>query len=261
MTRPKLIVFSDLDGTLLDHDSYSFAPAKPMLDQLSALGVPVILASSKTAVEMIPIRAEMQLGAVPMICENGAGRVDATAQNAETADDYVRLRAALDRVDPALRKKFEGFADMGADRIAQVTGLPLDQAKLAGTRNYSEPGLWHGSDQQQQQFVQALDALGIAARMGGRFLTLSFGATKADQMTTIVQQYGSPISVALGDAPNDLEMLNAADHGIIITNPHREPLPKQPGEATGRIYRTQQPGPSGWTEGLTALLSTLKIHN
>lgn len=261
MTRPAALVFSDLDGTLLDHDSYSWAPAHAMLLRLNRVGVPVVLASSKTAVEMIPLRAAMALGPVPMICENGAGVVQADQTAAGSAPDYARLRDALNRLDPGLRAGFEGFGDMGPDRISQVTGLSRPDACRAASRSFSEPGLWSGSDQARAAFLDALQTQGISARMGGRFLTLSFGGTKADRMAEIADQYGNPQTIALGDAPNDLEMLQTADFGILIANPHNAPVPHMPGEDTGRIRRTQSAGPAGWTEGLTSLLSDLGIDD
>lgn len=48
MFGPALILFSDLDGTLLDHDTYDWSPAQPALKQLAALEVPLVLTSSKT---------------------------------------------------------------------------------------------------------------------------------------------------------------------------------------------------------------------
>lgn len=53
-----LLIFTDLDGTLLDHESYDFTPARPMLARLAAMRAPVVLASSKTAAEI----AEWQQG-------------------------------------------------------------------------------------------------------------------------------------------------------------------------------------------------------
>lgn len=32
---PPLLVFTDLDGTLLDHESYDWSPARPALNRLS----------------------------------------------------------------------------------------------------------------------------------------------------------------------------------------------------------------------------------
>ena len=43
-----LLVFTDLDGTLLDHHSYSHAAALPGLERLRGLEVPVIPVTSKT---------------------------------------------------------------------------------------------------------------------------------------------------------------------------------------------------------------------
>ena len=48
----RLIVFTDLDGTLLDHDDYSFEAARPALAKLETLNIPVILTTSKTATEV-----------------------------------------------------------------------------------------------------------------------------------------------------------------------------------------------------------------
>ncbi len=47
MTRPTL-VFTDLDGTLLNHDDYSWEAARPALEELQRQSIPLILVSSKT---------------------------------------------------------------------------------------------------------------------------------------------------------------------------------------------------------------------
>ena len=69
----RVIVFTDLDGTLLDHESYGYAPALPLLSRLRAAGIPLILASSKTAAEIAPLRADLGFADCPAIVENGAG--------------------------------------------------------------------------------------------------------------------------------------------------------------------------------------------
>ncbi|MGV6847855.1 MAG: HAD-IIB family hydrolase [Marinibacterium sp.] len=264
MPTPPAIIFTDLDGTLLDHDSYDWSPAAPLLTRLTQAGIPVVLASSKTAAEMVPLREAMGLSRWPMICENGAGIVPAGAKAVadgrdQIGEDYAGLRAALERIEPDLRRRFEGFGDMGTDRIAEVTGLPAGRAGLAAERAFSEPGLWHGDVDGEAALIAALAGEGVVARRGGRFLTLSRGGTKADRMGEISARFGSPRTIALGDAPNDAEMLEAADHGIVVANPHGPGLPRLAGEETGRIRRTSVAGPCGWTAGLTDVLSAIGI--
>ncbi len=142
-------------------------------------------------------------------------------------------------------------------QVAAITGLAPDAARLSRQRHFSEPGLWQGTDGDRAAFLDALERLGIAARSGGRFLTLSFGATKAGRMAEIAARYGAETTVALGDAPNDREMLEAATHGVVIRNDHGPGLPELAGEAEGRIRRTEAAGPEGWNAAILDLTAGL----
>ena len=248
-----LLVFTDLDGTLLDHETYSWAAAEPALAALRGADIPLVLASSKTGAEIAPLRAALGFAHVPAIVENGAGVLAAGAGADSDAADHTRLLARLNDLTPDLRCLFTGFTDMGPQGIAEATGLPLDQAQLAARRCYSEPGEFSGDAQAEAAFCNALAQHGVHARRGGRFLTLSFGATKADRMAQLRADLGpDAVTMALGDAPNDAEMIAAADFGVIIANPHGAPLPVMAGEATGQITRTQLPGPQGWNQAVLA---------
>ncbi|WP_226622570.1 HAD-IIB family hydrolase [Alloyangia pacifica] len=253
----RLAVFTDLDGTLLDHGSYSYAAAQPALDALKARGIPLILASSKTGAEIAPLHAELGLGDWPAIVENGADRITPGALS-EEAPDYEKLRAALAEL-PEHARYFKGFGDMDAAEVARVTGLPPENAALARKRRFTEPGLWSGSEDEQDAFLAALAQKGIHARKGGRFLTLSFGGTKAQQMASILTDLGCDTSIALGDAPNDIEMIESATRGVIIRNDHGNGIPPLPGEQTGRIRRTALPGPDGWNAAILDLLEDLGL--
>jgi mannosyl-3-phosphoglycerate phosphatase len=255
-----LIVFSDLDGTLLDHGSYSFAAARPALDALAERAIPLVLATSKTAAEVAILHAAMDLGATPAIVENGAG-LYVPGQARETpggTSAYDALRRSLDALPTDLRAGFTGFGDMAVEEVAAQTGLSVQAAARARQRQHSEPGLWHGPEARRDAFVAALARSGIAARAGGRFLTLSFGRTKADGLRQIMSDLGGCRSLALGDAPNDVELLQAADHGVIVRNDHGPGIPALPGEAEGRITRTVQPGPAGWAAAVLAFLHAPK---
>ncbi|MDE4132150.1 HAD-IIB family hydrolase [Phaeobacter sp. QD34_3] len=252
---PPLVVFSDLDGTLLDHDSYSWQAAVPALTRLAEVGAPVVLASSKTAAEITVLQREMGLSDYPAIVENGAGIL-----GEETPPKYECLRVALDQTPADLRQQFRGFGDMSVAEIIDVTGLSSEQAARAEQRMFSEPGLWSGSETERQRFQAALGELGVTARYGGRFLTLSFGGTKADRMEEIIARYRPRHTVALGDAPNDVEMLEKADFGVIIANKYSKSLPVLKNEAEGRVLRTIEAGPSGWNRAMMELLDRLNLR-
>ena len=65
------LIFTDLDGSLLDHDSYSFAPAAPLLNNLETEYIPVIPTTSKTFAEVQKLRVKLN-NRHPFIIENGA---------------------------------------------------------------------------------------------------------------------------------------------------------------------------------------------
>lgn len=257
-TSVPLIVFSDLDGTLLDHSSYDWSEARPALEQLARLKAPVVLASSKTAAEICVLQGEMGLTAFPAIVENGSGVIQGS-QPVATSGDYQTLRRKVDGMPPDLRKLFQGFGDMSVESVSQTTGLSREAATRAKARAFSEPGLWSGSEEQKRVFIERLAQAGVTARYGGRFLTLSFGASKADQMARIISAYRPTHTVALGDAPNDIEMIETADFGVIIANPHHPPLPPLAGEQDGRVLRSTASGPSGWNTAILTLLARLNL--
>lgn len=252
-----LLVFTDLDGTLLDHQTYSFSAAQPALNELRRRGVPLVLASSKTAAEIEPLHEQLDLGGAPMIVENGAACIWPQQTGVIQDTDYRTIRTVLSEAPESLRKCFSGFGDMSIDCVIAHTGLSAQNAQKARKRLYSEPGIWSGENDDLKHFLKYLQENGVSARQGGRFLTLSLGGTKAGQMHRIIDHYRADVTIALGDAPNDIEMIQAADFGVIIKNTHSAALPPMKGEENARIRRSILPGPQGWNAAVLAILDEL----
>src|SRR5438105_1123222 len=111
-TAPRLVIFSDLDGTFLDHNTYTPGEALPTFQDCLSAGIPVVFCSSKTRAEMEPLLRE--LGARdPFIPENGGAifmprsyfpfRVDFHAaidryQVIQLGTPYPVLTSTLDRL-------------------------------------------------------------------------------------------------------------------------------------------------------------------
>lgn len=255
-----LLVFTDLDGTLIDHHTYSYAAAIPAIEAISRLSAGLVLASSKTAPEISGLRQELGVEHWPAIVENGAGILPPFVTECPDSGQYETVRSALDEVPIDLRKLFCGFGDVSVEQVVQMTGLSLEGANLAQERSFSEPGTWSGTAAQMDAFLGELAERGVTGQHGGRFLTLSLGNNKVDQMRAIIETYEPRHTIALGDAPNDIAMLEYADIGIVIANPARPPLPKLQTEEAGRIVRTHEAGPVGWNLAVFDVIARLELE-
>lgn len=253
-----LIVFTDLDGTLLDHGSYSFDAALEALELLKRHQIPLIIASSKTRSEVEVIQGALGFGNCEAIVENGAGLFLPGDDDISTDYVYDDLLRKIAQIPSKYSSKFKGFSQWDVKEISSVTGLGQHDAERAKDRQFSEPGIWLGSDEEFAGFRDCLNDQGIFMQVGGRFLTLSFGSQKAGLMQTVIDRHSAgnivPFSIALGDAPNDVAMLETADHGIIVPNPSHDGIGKLPGENTGNIIRAPYPGPRGWNAAVLEVL-------
>lgn len=154
----RLVIFSDLDATLLDHQTYSYQAALPVLKKVKKRGIPVVLCTSKTRAETEAIARRLGLQH-PFIVENGgaifipedyfpesvyrlAGLKALKKDNyrvIQFGTPYRRLRSALKMIEKKTGRKLIGFGDLGAEEIAAVTGLGRKEAVLAMRREFDEP--------------------------------------------------------------------------------------------------------------------------
>ncbi|MFC3395591.1 mannosyl-3-phosphoglycerate phosphatase-related protein [Brenneria rubrifaciens] len=259
----KLMIFSDLDGSLLDHDTYSWEPARPWLDRLARGSVPVIITTSKTAAEICPLQSELGLSHLPYIAENGA--LIALPPTWRSHPDYPRkiFEADYPSICTLLRQlreqdafKFKGFADMDSEAVASVTGLSLQNAELARRREASEPLLWLDDAEALARFRQRLAEHGLSLTQGGRFYhvmgqQVSKGLAAYWIKAQFADKNGTTVTtIGLGDGPNDVSLLSAMDNAVLIKGKGNQ-LVELPGNYVGQLYRTQAMGPVGWSEGLS----------
>jgi mannosyl-3-phosphoglycerate phosphatase len=252
------LVFTDLDGTLLDHDTYSWEPARPALERMRKLNVPLILNSSKTVAELELLHRELGLDA-PYVAENGAVVClpDEGGRRVVLGVERADILAALEEARREHGWKFRGFAEMSDAEVAGLTGLAIEDAARARQREGSEPLVWQDQAEAVFDFAEFLARAGLTLTRGGRFLHVLGQADKARAMLWLRRRYlaqhgkGGLRTVAAGDSPNDASMLRNADIAVVI--PHADGVRVQ---VRGRV-RTMiapAPGPAGWNACMMELL-------
>ena len=270
-----MVIYTDLDGSLLDHYNYSHAAVDALLEDLETLGIPVIPVSSKTRAELLSLRRELD-NQHPFIVENGAAvfipvnYFPAQPPETESCDDYWVKYFSLPRshwlqiIDASaadFAREFNNFASLDIDSIASLTGLDPAAAQKAATREFGEPVHWLGSEHSRLLFIEALQNNGARVLQGGRFLHVSGDCDKGLALQWLHAQYGSqaagkqPLSLAIGDSQNDAAMLEAADHALIIRSPVHQPptLSRSDHTLLSEFY-----GPGGWDQGVRQILQSLK---
>ena len=276
MSKLQPLVFTDLDGSLLDHHSYSFDAARCTLERLDELGIPVIPVTSKTRAEIKQIRDALG-NKHPFVAENGAAvfiprsYFPEPPEGTEEHGDYLvaafspprqRWLSLLQALAPEFPGDFVSFADAGIEGISRMTGLPAEAAALANDRYFSEPVQWLGDDQRRDEFIDALQREGAQPLQGGRFLTLSANCDKGRALSWLraiyaAQQADTVIcDIAIGDSNNDIAMLEAAQTALLVRSPvHDYPaLARQQG-----VMRSEAEGPAGWAQGVERWLSDLQL--
>ncbi|MBI4166569.1 MAG: HAD-IIB family hydrolase [Acidobacteria bacterium] len=268
LTKPDggMVVFTDLDGTLLDHETYSYSPAVEALELLERQRIPLIICSSKTRVEIELIQIDLRLRH-PFISENGGavfipkgyfpfaleGARDIECYEVlESGMDYGKLVETLHDISTKLGIKVVGFSDMSSEEIAQDSKLSPMEARLAKQREYDEPfRILTPGPASRSRLLDALHESGLRCTRGGRYHHVTGVTDKGLAIRKLRSLYarawGNVLTVGLGDSPNDLPLLQEVDVPIVVRNPAAG--------TTGRLQRkvptahiSTAPGPRGWNE-------------
>lgn len=255
--QQSLLIITDLDGSLLDHHTYRWDAAADWLAELQRQQVPVVLCSSKTAAEILPLQKRLGLAGLPFIAENGA-LVQMSAERRiripPGSPSYDSLCQTL--TDLQRRFRFQGFCDFSDPEVAAMTGLSESESALARQREASEVIVWRDDEEKLEAFRAALAQQRLQLTQGGRFWhVMPAGSGKGEALSWLLDQYdNAPATIGLGDGPNDAPMLDAVDYAVVIKGYSKTPVTLNR-EDTQRVYHTAHYGPEGWKEGLDYFLT------
>ena len=266
----RLIVFSDLDGTLLDPETRGWDDARPAVEALRRLDIPLVLASSKTRGE-VAVQAQAMHLHTPFVAENGGvvvvpdGYFGHTVPGSLSRDGFDVLPLgvshrdlvkALGEMALKIGARVRGFASLGLAEIQRVTGLSRRAALLAREREHDEPFVVD-----DERSIAALSAAARDRRLevtrGGRFFHLTGGSDKGRATRVLMGLFEAVgrrlTSIGLGDAPSDLALLAAVQHPIVIPRPDGTADPALAAGLPGAQLAPRS-GPAGWNEAVLAVL-------
>ncbi len=279
MLPARHLIFTDLDGTLLDYHTYSWSAAEEALLELDRRRVPLVFVTSKTRAELEALRRKLG-HAHPFITENGGGifiphgyfnlHIEGAHRVGRyhclaLARPYSEITAALEEIAAEAGTSVVGFHQMSAREIAQNTELTTREAELARQRDFDEPFFFAGASEKTiQEFAQAARQRGMEVARGGRFWHLFAGSDKGRAVCHLAGLYraaghGRLRTVGLGDSPNDLALLAAVDQGVLLPRPDgsfdREVVSRLP-----HVTRGTTPGPAGWNEAVLRILGSREMQ-
>ena len=257
------IIFTDLDGTFIDFETYSPDVTTPLAREIVNRGVPVVFCSSKTLVEQRALMDSIGLS-VPCIVENGAGiyfpdsySVLNDLPGTQTMDggrlislgddsEFIRrqIRAVSDALDFDL-KPYHEFSDR---ELSRITGLDEEGASRARNRDFSETLTASLDEETWGDVNAALQPMGLHCLSGGRFRTVtSIDCNKGRALKIVVDGFeamsGAPWhSIGIGDSANDFDMLNSVDHPYLVQTPRGDWNEMD----VDNLRRISAIGPEGW---------------
>jgi len=262
------IVFTDLDGTLLDRTTYDCRQALPALDAVRARDVPLIFCSSKTRVEQVELRRRLFIRH-PFIVEDGSAvcidpgyfpfefecdRTEDGLLMIRLAPGYDAVRTALQAIRGETGIELTGFGDLSAEEVAGLTGLDIDAARRARLREFQESIVTSLDPGDAETVAHALARRGLSLGRGGRFYSIAGPSNKGAAALVLSELYrrwrGGAQLVGIGDSFNDVSLLRVVDRPVLVQ--------KSPGVwedvDVPDLVRVDGVGTEGWNRFVLSLL-------
>lgn len=229
------VIFTDIDGTLLDSYFPDLIRAKKLVEKTLQNGIHLILCSSKTELEQDLIRSNIQLKE-PFIVENGGAAIiplgyfkkskfnhSKKFQNKyiiETGGSSSKIRSLLKKIRTKHKINFKGTSDLSIAELSKITKLSEDYAKRMIKRKYSETIVQINS-KDMPNFVINVEELGLKVIPGGQYFDITLGNDKGTAAKILMDIFrkeyeNNVIFFGIGDSKNDESMLSLMNLPILV---------------------------------------------
>ncbi len=261
----KILIFTDLDGSLLHRDTFKFDPIKDYIISLVDRGIIIIPNSSKTEKEIEKFNKELGVK-LPYISENGASIQGLNLINANFPNKIILSREKEelikifnDKIPEQLKDKCIQISKINKNEQEKIFGQKDDNLKNALNRKYTLPFLFKGDKNEKNKLSKILSNNSLTLQEGGRVVNLCDNINKVKSMNKVIKILKKTEdkikSIAVGDNYNDLDMLKSCDVPCLVFN---EKFKLDQINIDNLIF-SNLPSPEGWADVIKKAL--VKIEN
>ena len=234
---PVSIVFTDVDGTLLDAEHRVIPEACPVVQRVAGRGMPFVLVSARMPEGLVTIQKEMGFTG-PLVCYSGAYVLDEDGEELLSRPidlaSAVELKAFLDAELPDICCSEYGFHTWACDddddpRIKneeRITTLKAVRSPLLeafderGIHKFLLMGDPEGIEAAERRVANEFPQLEVVRSSPILCEIMDGAASKAEGISVVCDHFGLTLddAVAFGDGRNDIAMLAAVPHSYAMAN-------------------------------------------
>ena len=265
MPKKKILIFTDLDGSLLDKETFKFDVIKDYLKELVRNGIIIIPNSSKTEAELLDFNEQNNLD-LSFITENGSS-IHGLNKIHQNLPDKIIISRTIDEIRNIyeenisldFKNKTTHILELEIEVQQKILELPLDKIKLAIKRNHSLPIKFNGTEIEKNEFTKILKNSGLTIQTGGRIMNVCDNVNKSKAMSKALQlirkQLGDEIiTIGVGDNENDIEMIKHTDYPCLVKNDNFDSSLIN----IDNLIKSSEPSPLGWADVIKTAIQKIE---
>ena len=262
-----VVIFTDLDGSLLHRDTFQFDTIKDYIKSLVSKGVIIIPNSSKTEKEIEKFNEELGVN-LPFISENGSSIHGLNLITSNFPDKLVLsrdkeelLKIYENKVPEKLKEKCFQISKMSKKEKENILGQKDENLKDALDRKYTLPFLFKGDKNEKNRLLKILNSNSLTLQEGGRVYNLCDNINKVKSMNRVIKILKKTEdkikTIAVGDNFNDLDMLRNCDIPCLVFNDQFKLYQIN----IENLVFSNKPSPEGWADVIKMALVKLDFKD
>ena len=264
MSFSNILLFTDLDGTLLNKNTFEFKAALNLIKNCISKGINIIPNSSKTDLELDEICENLEIPKV-YISENGSFiyGLNFLSENLNekvylSRDKAVIFKNFSDNINVKLQKKCLILENETLQNQIEILGLPQNKISKAMNRKFSMPFIFLGNKEEEVELKNNVKKHGLNIQFGGRVLSLGDKVSKGNAMMRFISLLSNEtkknyVSICVGDNENDFDMLDKSDYPCLVKNGPLKNI-----NFKNQCVFSKKEAPDGWVEVVNKTLNIIE---